>query len=275
MSFYLFIPLYAAGLGRLSRRRTRSGRMRAELIGVATLVAVSLAWRIPVLQNRALLAETMPNWLPAYLDQFALGMLLATASSWMAVTGRRPAWLEGRALPWLSWGLAALAFLAVGNIGLPLTPLTASPVGLSLLRQTLYGLFAVFLVAPAVFGPQDTGGPRRLLRFRPLALIGVVSYGVYLWHEAWIELWLRWTGDRLFHVSWPALAIVVTAAAIACATGSYILVERPVLRSGHHHSSRPVDSGPERPLATGAERAAATPGPGLPAPGAPPMGVPT
>lgn len=232
MSFYLMIPLWAALLGRRSGQRRAGAQLRVELLGVAALVAISFAWRVPVLQFHTQLTESMPNWLPGYLDQFALGVLLAVTSSWLRATRRRPRWLESPALPWLSWGAAALAYAAVANIGLPVAPLIASPVGLSLLRQTLYGAFAFFLVAPAVFGPQDSGLPRRLLRLRPLALIGAVSYGVYLWHEAWIELWLRWTGARLFEVSWPVLAAAVTALAIATATLSYLLVERPVLSLG-------------------------------------------
>ncbi len=51
---------------------------------------------------------------------------------------------------------------------------------MSLARQTLYGLFAFFVVLPAVFGPQDRGVVRGLLRARPVALLGVVSYGIYL-----------------------------------------------------------------------------------------------
>ncbi len=228
MSFYLMIPLWAWLLGRT--RRAADRQLRVELLGVVALVAISFAYRIPVLSFHTPLAETMPNWLPAYLDQFALGMTLAVISAWLAATDRRPAWLSHPALPWVSWAVAAAAFVAVSNIGLPWTPVTASPVGPSLLRQTLYGVFAVGMVTPAVFGPQDRGLPRRLLRFRPLALVGVVSYGVYLWHEAWMNLWFQWTGDRLFTVPWPEILGFVTALAVASATLSYLLVERPVQR---------------------------------------------
>ncbi len=185
----------------------------------------------------------MVNWLPGYLDQFALGMLLAAVSAYLAQTDRRPAWLWHPALPWVSWSVAAAAFVAVSNIGLSPIPLIASPTGPSLGRQALYGLFGLALVAPAVFGAQDRSLVRSLLAWRPLALVGVVSYGVYLWHESWIHVYLTLTGDRLFHIPWWHLTLVVLALSLAAAGLSYGLVERPVLRSGRR---RVTGAAPER-----------------------------
>jgi peptidoglycan/LPS O-acetylase OafA/YrhL len=228
MTFYLVVPLYASLLGRADRPPDR--QYRAELSGLVSLVAVGLAYRIPVLSSHSHLAETMPNWLPGYIDQFALGMFLAVTSAWLVAVGRRPSWLWHPTLPWACWALAGLAFVAVSNIGLPVTPVTASPVGASLLRQALYGAFGFFMVVPAVFGPQDRGLVRGLLTLRPLALVGVVSYGVYLWHEAWINKYFTWTGDRLFSVAYPNMLVMVAGLAVASASASYLLIERPILR---------------------------------------------
>lgn len=228
MTFYLALPLWAMLLGR--RARDPRSQMRVELIGLAGLVALSFVYRVAILREHGQLALTMPNWLPGYTDLFALGMFLAVVSAWSSATGHQPRILWHPALPWASWLLAAGAFVAVSNIGLPWTPITPSPVGLSLERQTLYGLSAFFLVLPAVVGPQHSGLIRRFLAFRPLVLVGVVSYGIYLWHEAWIAMFLRWTGDKLFTI--PLLELVAFAGGMATlfATLSYVLVERPVLR---------------------------------------------
>lgn len=236
MSFYLMIPLYAGLVGRT--RRTPERQLRAELLGLGALTLTSFAWRIPLLSWHGPMARTMPNWLPGYLDQFALGMVLAVVSVYLTATDRRPQWLWHRSTAWGCWALAAVCFWAVSNIGLPLLPGRNSPVGLSLARQTLYGLFAFFLVVPAVFGNQGEGLLRRVLRWRPLALIGVVSYGVYLWHEAWMHMYFQWTGDHLFDVTWIHFTAVVTALAVLAATLSYRLVERPILRSGRTPSTR-------------------------------------
>ena len=229
MSFYLLLPLYAAFLGR--RRRPPDHQLRVEGAGLAALVAISFAYRIPVLLAHGHLAQAMPSWLPGYLDQFALGMLLAVASAYLVSVGRRPATLWHPAAPWISWSVAVMAFVAVSNLGLSVKPLASPSIGPSLLRQTLYGAFGFFLVLPAVFGPQDTGTVRRFLAWKPVALIGVVSYGVYLWHEAWMYTFLGWFGPGLFHYPWGALLVLVTALAVTSATLSYRLVERPVLRS--------------------------------------------
>jgi peptidoglycan/LPS O-acetylase OafA/YrhL len=139
-------------------------------------------------------------------------------------------------------------------------------VGLGLERQTLYGLFAFFVVAPAVFGPQERGAIRGLLRTRVLVLIGVVSYGVYLWHESAQALFLRWSGDRLFTFPWWELAGVVTGLAILAATISYVFVERPILRGGLRLSrrARPPGRAAPSPDARPAATAVLTPLAGAP-----------
>ncbi len=246
MSFYLALPLWAAFVGR--RRRPPDTQLRIELVGLAALTGLSFGFRIWVLQWHTREAMIMVNWLPAYIDLFALGMLLAVGSAYLQATDRRPGWLWHPALPFVSWALALGALVAVSNIGLPLTPVTPSPLGLSLARQTWYGLFAFFVVAPAVFGSQERGVIRGLLQTRVLALIGVVSYGVYLWHEAAIALFLRWTGDPLFTIPLWELASVVTALAIVAATASYVLIERSIVRARIRLPRRSAPrSGPIRP----------------------------
>lgn len=241
MSFYLLLPLYATRLTR--KHRSPDGQLQAELAGIAALVAISLVFRFLVLSFHGPYASTMPNWLPGYLDQFAFGMVLAVISAWLAADGRRGAWLGHPAVPWASWAFAAATFFAVSNIGLAWTPIAAQTVATNLERQTLYGLFAFFVVLPAVFGPQDRSPIRRLLQVRPLVLIGVVSYGVYLWHEAWMYEFFSWTGDHIFSVPLWELTGAVTAAAIVSASLSYVIVERPFLRA---RSARRVRVLPKR-----------------------------
>lgn len=254
MTFYLMVPLYAAVVGWAGRRL--ASQLRVELAGLATLTAISFAFRIPVLpaayrdgmlHHNGHVVQVMPNWLPAYLDQFALGMLLAVGSAYLAHRDSRPSWLWHPALPWASWLLALVCFWAVGNIGLPLVPLVPSDLGLSLARQTLYGLFAFFTVLPAVFGAQDRGAIRALLRWRPLVLIGIVSYGVYLWHEGFIHMYLVWTGDHLFNIPWLHLTVVIGGLAVAAATASYVLVERPILRHGRPALPQELELRPRLP----------------------------
>jgi len=155
-------------------------------------------------------------------------MVLAVLSSWVAHRGVQPRWLSSPVMPWLSWLLAAAMLWSVSHIGVSTLPLEHTAPGRGLAQEVLYGLFAFFLLFPAVFGPQRTGLIRKALQWRPVAALGVVSYGVYLWHQAWVELFLRWTG-ALFRVSWPEMFGVALSLAVACAAASYLLVERPIL----------------------------------------------
>lgn len=228
MSFYLFLPLLAAAVG--AGRRGRNQQLVRELGAAGLLYLVSVAFRDWALHQGGHLAGTMPDWLPANLDLFALGMALAATSAWLAESGRRPGWLWHPALPWLSWACAGAVFWAVSHLGIPLVPLYQISPGLNLARQALYGLFALFLLLPAVYGPQDQGLIRALLRNRLVAAVGIVSYGIYLWHQAWVTEFLRWTGDRLFTIPFGEVFGTVLGLAVASATASYLLFERPVLR---------------------------------------------
>ena len=244
MTFYLMLPLYAALLGQ--KKRSTDRQFRVESIGLLALVAISFAYRTPVLLAHGRMAQIMPSWLPAYLDLFALGMFLAVVSSYLAAEDRRPALLWHPALPWLSWAMAALAFIAVSNIGLTVIPIHPDPVVPSLLRQSLYGVFGFFLVLPAVVGTPAQGSVRRFLSWKPIALTGVISYGIYLWHQADKVLFMRWTGHHLFNYQWGIMYAAVTTLAIGMAALSYRLVERPILR--YRRSTNPGRPG-HRPSA--------------------------
>jgi len=254
MTFYLALPLWAWFLGRQTREA--ADQLRVEVLGLGGWVAVSLVYRTIVLSAADLrphrqspdgIFVTMPNWLPGYADLFALGMLLAVFSAWTASTGRSSRVLDHPALPWISWAIAGCFLVAVSDIGLPLKPIVASPLGLSLARQTLYGLFAFFVVAPAVIGPQDRGLIRRMLQTKPLVFLGSVSYGIYLWHESWILMFLRWTGDRLFTISFPELLAFVALMATVTAAVSYYGVELPIIQGRIRVPRRAVPKTPPVP----------------------------
>jgi peptidoglycan/LPS O-acetylase OafA/YrhL len=80
---------------------------------------------------------------------------------------------------------------------------------------------------------------RRLLRFAPIAYLGMISYGIYLWHQAFIKKVHQWGGwapepgepDLLsFRGSFLVHVLAALALSVVAATISWYLIERPVLR---------------------------------------------
>jgi peptidoglycan/LPS O-acetylase OafA/YrhL len=81
-----------------------------------------------------------------------------------------------------------------------------------------------------VFGPQDRSWFRRFLRWKPVVYLGVVSYGVYLWHNNFLEQAREWSKFPLFGGNFMMLLTITLAWSLVIATASYYLVELPILR---------------------------------------------
>ncbi|HEY5014455.1 MAG TPA: acyltransferase [Acidimicrobiia bacterium] len=232
LSFYAFLPFYAWLLRRAIPATARRTRVQVEVAGLVVLYGISLAFRGLVFSLHSGRVHAVGiYWLPANLDYFALGMGLAVASVWLAGCESPPRIFEvaGRA-PLVWWLLSIASFVTMAK-GLRL------PLGLQRVdgakayaRQFLYGATAFFLLLPAVFGPQDRGLVRRFLRWKPMVYLGLISYGIYLWHQAWIERAFKWSGSPLFRVSFPALLTTAFAWTLITASLSWFLLERPLLR---------------------------------------------
>jgi peptidoglycan/LPS O-acetylase OafA/YrhL len=233
LSFYAFLPLYAWTMRRSSLGRPPEVRVRIELAGLAVLYAVSIAFRGLVFALHAGTVHAVGiYWLPANLDYFALGMGLAVASVWLASRDTRHPLADAIGELSILWWLIAIACFVTVSKGLHL------PVGLvrvdgakAYARQFLYGATAFFLLLPAVFGPQDRGLVRRFLRWGPIVYLGLISYGIYLWHQAWVGRAVSWQGRPLFRASFPAVLTTALAWTLVTASASWFLLERPLLRS--------------------------------------------
>jgi peptidoglycan/LPS O-acetylase OafA/YrhL len=180
----------------------------------------------------------------------ALGMALAVASVAAAARdeGARLVRIvvEHPGLCWLGAGAAFVALTALlrpgGLFGIAQALATRQPIAKTLAAIALGIALHTLLVAPAVFGDHAGGVPRRVLAAAPLAWLGLVSYGVYLWHLTVAEL-LGLSGDRahfeaggldlvgrIHHLDTPILFVLTLAVSSAIAAASYYLVELPFLR---------------------------------------------
>jgi peptidoglycan/LPS O-acetylase OafA/YrhL len=247
ITFYAFLPLWAALVVRFGRRDPRRA-LRAELVGVAVLYVFGLAWRAMLVTQVHALATRgyMSLWLPNRMDHFALGMLLAVGSAHAQVRGWAPQWSTSRALAYASWAVSAAAFLFL-CYGFGLQHNRGPGAVISQAQEWwlyfFWGVVGLFMVLPAVFGPQVGTLVHFVLRQRVIAWLGVVSYGIYLWHEAVLDAVLRWKDLSPPHAfpkpySFPLMTLWLFALTIPLAALSWYLVERPALRLKDRHLFR-------------------------------------
>jgi peptidoglycan/LPS O-acetylase OafA/YrhL len=200
--------------------------------------------------------------LPNFLDQFAIGMALAVISVWLELGDRTPRWVDTlRRHDWIGWLFAAIAFWIVSTrIGFTGRPFEGASRREFLGRHELYSLVALGLVVSAIFAVPGKGLAGRVLGNRVLTYLGVISYGIYLYHFAVVHQLNEWIGHSIggpveLQLLLNAALAVLGAALIASI--SYYVVERPALRL-KRLVSPPVPA--ERGEAT------AEPAPPLPAP---------
>ncbi len=231
VAFYAMLPLYAALMTRF--RGSQQRLFQHELIGIATLCAIALTFRASVLiaMSQSELRGFMNLWLPARLDHFAFGMLLAVISVRHRQRTSEPAWASSKWLPTASWTLCAITFVGVSialDSGDPVTQWRLSGAREWWLLLS-WGVIGVTAVIPGVFGAQDQGKIRSVLQLKPLAWLGTISYGIYLWHEAALDAYLRLVDRPAFGSEMLPTTAFMIAASILISAASYYLVERPAM----------------------------------------------
>jgi len=231
--FYLLLPVLAILLFRFGTRQgTRvvpSVQLRNALLVAGALYVFGQLFRVYFLAANPSWERVAVIWAPNWVDFFAIGMAMAAFSAYEAVGGRLP-----RALGFLgdhpaaSWGVAAAIGLSFATFSPPDLP---GVYGAEYwVRWFLFGLFSLFLLAPAMFGDQTAGWGRRLLASRPLVLLGTVSLGFYLFHLALLRKAQEWTGVGAFGGNLPTIFAITFVCSISLALVSYYLVERPFLQ---------------------------------------------
>lgn len=215
MQFYLFVMFVAP---RLHERRGV-----AWLIG---MVALAWVWRFAAFQ----LLSTLPAgresdmWLatiqlPGTLDEFAVGMFLAIflrsdcGQALLTLLAVRPVWLLPVAAgAGMSFWLAYLIYGAGPSFW-------QSAVTVTSIRTPL-AVSAALLVLIAC----SLNSARWLRWSAPLRYLGVVSYGIYLWH--WMVVLLL----RRAEVASPVVGLILTfTITLALAAFSWHVLEKPII----------------------------------------------
>jgi peptidoglycan/LPS O-acetylase OafA/YrhL len=228
VAFYAVLPFYAAMTRRATRRLGPAARVRFQLGLLAVLAVGSIVLRV------ADQGTVMQNSLLTHFYWFALGMALAVVS--VAFHGREDLPRAVRIVimrPGLCWLAALMIYLAMCAV------LNSAPqhlyysVSQAFWQHVLSGVIAALIVLPAVFGEGAGGWLRSVLSWRLLMWLGIISYGIYLWH-ATIATTLV-SHDMQHWVPLFATDLVLT---IAIAASSYYLVERPILQLKNRRSRR-------------------------------------
>lgn len=196
--YVLFAILIFVLVARLSRTR-----LVVVLCALAITSAIWMAW----------LGSHNPTWayygtwsrVQALLIGAALGILVQSRAS---IPARLR--VEGRFLSFVGW---------TGAIGLLM--IFVLPLDLAFMFRGGFALVAL-LTSATILGLLNTGAMDRLFSWRPLVALGVVSYGVYLWHWPVFEWLQSRDGATRGDEAW---SFVVT---IAFASASFILVEKPI-----------------------------------------------
>jgi peptidoglycan/LPS O-acetylase OafA/YrhL len=228
-AFYVAVPFLAYGIRMAGAGRGRGARVRIELVAITALLVASVVLRAATPGSPA---SQVHITLPGTFDWFALGMLLAVASA--ALAERRDPGVVRllRRWPSLAWVVALVLFWFTSTqLGLGGTLFVRVTTAQGMAQHVLYGAIAFFLLLPAVFAGDARGLPQRLLANRNVAWLGLISYGVFLWHHP-IALKLTEADDHGLFGSARMLGITAAtlAIAVACAALSYYVVERPILR---------------------------------------------
>jgi peptidoglycan/LPS O-acetylase OafA/YrhL len=209
--FYIVWPIVLALIARRARRT--GGRTMPRLVFV-TSTALALAsgtWAVILYRTAG------SNRVYYGTDTRAAAILLGAALAAWVVWRGPAATRRGRACVEVV-GVLGVLFLALAWVRLSGT----SPV--------LYrgGLFACSLAAVAVIAAVTQSSPgllSRVFQLRPLVLLGMISYGVYLYHWP-IFLWL----DHVTGLSGWSLFAVQIGVTLAVSIASFVAVERPIRR---------------------------------------------
>lgn len=217
--FYLLWPLVVFGVGAIVRRRAgRNGRGRA--IFRRSIVAVCVVLGVLSFLRMITLFDGNGGFNRVYYGTDSHAFLLLLGAAIGAVTAGAPA--IARRAP-------RIAIIVVGSAAAVVVGVAAATVDTvsSWLYEGGYGVIAILIALVLLAATQPGPNPlARLCSTRPLVGLGLISYGVYLWHWPAVV----WLTEARTGLDGPALFAVRSVVTLAVSLASYTLVEQPIRR---------------------------------------------
>jgi peptidoglycan/LPS O-acetylase OafA/YrhL len=146
---------------------------------------------------------------PMVADSLAMGCLLAKIGGWL----EGKFWYLRLFQPGYSFGLLVLILLLNRYMGYTLV---------SVFGTSIINLSLAVLVHRSVYCSGDWFG--RMINWRPVAFVGVLSYSLYLWQQLFLN-----RNSSAWSNTFPQNLCFAVAAAL----GSYFLLEKPLLKLRH------------------------------------------
>ncbi|HET6874377.1 MAG TPA: acyltransferase family protein [Acidimicrobiales bacterium] len=213
--FYVIWPLLLWGMVSAARRTGRRPGTTVAIVSAAG-AAASAAWMAYLFRSGAGLSRLYYGT-DTHAQSILIGAALAGA---IAV---RPAWFDRLALPLVTMAAFAGLVWAACTLGYS-DPVTYQ--GGFLLVAVLSALVLIATVR------RPAAAPAAALSRRPVAYIGRISYGMYLWYFPLFAV----IDHARTGLTGPSLFLVRLAADVALAATSFHLIEQPVRRwtAGFH-----------------------------------------
>jgi peptidoglycan/LPS O-acetylase OafA/YrhL len=206
--FYVIWPLVFVGLLAWWKRAAAKAVLVTSLVLASVSSVLMIVLYDPLNSTRAYYGA----------DTRAAAILFGAAlAAWLTIHG--PTRTQRARLTLETTGLAGVVVLASAWARLDGQSSTLYRGGF-----LLSGLAATAVIAAAVH--PEPGPIARVLSLRPLCLLGLISYGVYLYHWP-IDIVLD--QKRLGFGGWP-LFLVQTAVTLTVAIASYRIIEQPIRR---------------------------------------------
>ena len=204
--FYLLWPPALGGLYLITRRLDPASRMRAVRIVVAIGVLASAAWALSLRTSNP---DRAFYGTDARAYELLAGALLALVPALLASAAR-----YRHSMRWLTTAsVVALGVLASSSVHFD--PITR-------------GIAATIATCALLVGIEsaDAGIVKRVLASGPVAHLGKISYGTYLWH--WLVVLVV---VRSFHLSAITTVAIACLVATALASLTFEMLEHPALTS--------------------------------------------